>query len=474
MRQCALIILLKRWRSASPSSRACNGFSRDQSMWLLSSSRPSRSLFWPNRGSCKRSNGFRAYRPPNAPDLKRWGCTRRCRTAGLLNSILTETPFLPGCGKHIILSSMLNHLQETKRRSASTWGPTQSAGCAGTGQGHGHAGSHRAYQVGARRREISSVFSFFSLSIGREYRPRLSSSEGRRFKGLPWVSSVQAMFYGPSWVTPSPLNFRLTFWTFQHPQERRLLHHWSARFDTQDSRKSRLFPIPPRYQGKFAFAGREWGAEITANAIYMERHYPVAYLLILPVGFLLTFVLGFYIRAILGRRVELERTVLERTAELLEINARTSHLNDVLLAIRDVSRVINSKKEPLELLNGVCDSLVQTCGYVIVWIGRPEAGSKRVMPVAHSGAGSNCMQHAPITWDDSPTGRGPAGTAIRERRPVVFDDLSKDPRFTLWKDPVTACGAASIASVPLLHHDRLLRCSDRQGRPPTSFQCGGG
>ena len=141
---------------------------------------------------------------------------------------------------------------------------------------------------------------------------------------------------------------------------------------------------------------------------------------------------------------------------LLESNARISHLNDVLRAIRDVGSLINREKDPIELLNAVCHSLVQTRSYVMVWIGKPEADSKQVLMVAHSGGGADLLRHAPITWDDSPTGQGPAGTAIRERRVVVFDDLATDPRFALWRDPVMSYGGASIASVPLIHQDRLF------------------
>src|SRR5208337_2833978 len=153
------------------------------------------------------------------------------------------------------------------------------------------------------------------------------------------------------------------------------------------------------------------------------------------------------LHALRERVAELEKDKTERKRAdkaLRQSNARISHLNDVLRAIRDVGSLINSEKDPIELLNAVCDSLVQTRGYVIVWIGKPEADSKMVLPVAHSGGGGDFLQHAPITWDDSLTGQGPAGTAIRERRAVVFDDLATDSRFALCKDPVMTYGDASI------------------------------
>jgi len=154
---------------------------------------------------------------------------------------------------------------------------------------------------------------------------------------------------------------------------------------------------------------------------------------------------------------------------LQQSNARICHLNDVLRAIRDAGSLINREKDPIELLKAVCDSLVETRGYVMVWIGKPEADSKRVLPVANSGGDMDFLQHAPITWDDSPTGQGPAGTAMRERRAVVFNDLATDSRFALWKDLVTTVGGASIASFPLIHAESLFGVLTVKANRPCAF-----
>ncbi|MGO9415589.1 MAG: PAS domain S-box protein, partial [Syntrophobacteraceae bacterium] len=154
---------------------------------------------------------------------------------------------------------------------------------------------------------------------------------------------------------------------------------------------------------------------------------------------------------------------------LQQSNARICHLNDVLRAIRDAGRLINREKYPIELLKAVCDSLVETRGYVMVWIGKPEADSKRVLPVANAGGDMDFLQHAPITWDDSPTGQGPAGTAMRERRAVVFNDLATDSRFALRKDPVMTAGGASIASFPLIHAESLFGVLTVKADRPHAF-----
>ncbi|HYA40133.1 MAG TPA: response regulator, partial [Syntrophobacteraceae bacterium] len=112
------------------------------------------------------------------------------------------------------------------------------------------------------------------------------------------------------------------------PLEHRLLHRWSARLNAEEQWKSPFLPAPSPYLQKFGFAGRQWGVEITASRAYMEHHYSIAYWAIWPAGLLLTIVMGFYSQGALERRVRLERTVRERTAELQESEERFRDLFD--------------------------------------------------------------------------------------------------------------------------------------------------
>jgi len=152
-----------------------------------------------------------------------------------------------------------------------------------------------------------------------------------------------------------------------------------------------------------------------------------------------------------------------------QTNARIGHLNHVLRAIQEVSSLLNCEQNALKLLTGICDSLVKTRGYLTVWMGQPETGSKQVVPVAHSGGNTAFLQHAPITWDDSPSGQGPTGTAIRERRAVVFNDVAHDPRFAPWRDAVVASGCGAIASIPIIHNERLFGALTIKADRPDAF-----
>ena len=147
--------------------------------------------------------------------------------------------------------------------------------------------------------------------------------------------------------------------------------------------------------------------------------------------------------------------------------ARLEHLNNLLLSIRQAGRVLNQARDPIQLCQQVCESLIQTRGYAAVWIGRPDPVAGVVIPVAIAGAPAAAFPRARITWDDTPHGNGPVGIALREGRAVVFEDVANDPRFAPWRDDVVALGGASIGSFPLNFQGRLygaLTVKDQRAR----------
>jgi len=58
----------------------------------------------------------------------------------------------------------------------------------------------------------------------------------------------------------------------------------------------------------------------------------------------------------------------ERAAELLQSNERIEHLNAVLGAIRNVNQRITREKDRDRMLQGVCDDLCETRGFLHAWI----------------------------------------------------------------------------------------------------------
>ena len=150
---------------------------------------------------------------------------------------------------------------------------------------------------------------------------------------------------------------------------------------------------------------------------------------------------------------EADRIAAEQA--LRESEENVSHLNDLLRAAYEVQHLIHKEHNEEKLLVGLCNILVETRGYLGAWIGAPQPDSKQVIAIAWSGTANSVLQEAAITWDDTPNGQGPCGTALRERVPVIFNDIVNEPRFAPWLEPALAIGCASIASFPMLHGEQL-------------------
>ena len=132
------------------------------------------------------------------------------------------------------------------------------------------------------------------------------------------------------------------------------------------------------------------------------------------------------------------------------------HLRRVLMAIRDVNQLIVHEKNRQKLLQGACDILNQTREYKLVWIGLVREDSLEVTPVAQAGFEEGYLKSIKITWDDSETGKGPTGTAIRTRKPFVMHNIAGNPLYKPWREDAIKRGYGSSAAFPLIYENRVF------------------
>ncbi|OGC10323.1 hypothetical protein A3D23_06870 [candidate division WOR-1 bacterium RIFCSPHIGHO2_02_FULL_53_26] len=124
-------------------------------------------------------------------------------------------------------------------------------------------------------------------------------------------------------------------------------------------------------------------------------------------------------------------------------------LDALLHSIRDVNQLIVIEKDADKLLNNICGILARTRDYRHVWIGEIAEGNFDVLPKAKAGLDESYFEAARFTWDDSPTGRGPVGTAIKTRRPAVVHDVINDPSYEPWREQARQHGCVSAIAVPI-------------------------
>ena len=103
-----------------------------------------------------------------------------------------------------------------------------------------------------------------------------------------------------------------------------------------------------------------------------------------------------------------------------------------------------------ELFTQICCTAVQLGGMKMAWVGITDTETLMVRPVASFGAGTEDLQDIEISTNaDTPFGRGPVGTAIREKQPFWCQDFLNDPVTVPWHDRAAHAGLAAVASLPL-------------------------
>ena len=139
------------------------------------------------------------------------------------------------------------------------------------------------------------------------------------------------------------------------------------------------------------------------------------------------------------------KVVEQRKAEDNERQAVRS-----LRMLSHCNRAIALAEEDARLMREICQILVMEGGWRMVWVGMVEPGpAKQVRAVAQAGFEDGYLEAVKITWDESPTGQGPAGTAIRTGRPVVLQSLLTDPHFAPWREEAIRRGYAAVIALPL-------------------------
>ncbi len=160
----------------------------------------------------------------------------------------------------------------------------------------------------------------------------------------------------------------------------------------------------------------------------------------------------------------LEQQVKERTAELVKSNemltreiierkkheSKILHLARVLKSILNIDYLIVREKDPDKFLQAACKILADVRGYRFVWVGFIAEGHKKVIPVAQAGFEEGYLKSQSITWDDTPRGKGPTGTAIKTRKPSVMQNFQNDPRYVPWREAALERGYQSGLALPIL------------------------
>lgn len=103
-----------------------------------------------------------------------------------------------------------------------------------------------------------------------------------------------------------------------------------------------------------------------------------------------------------------------------------------------------------ELFNAMCKAAVDQGGYRMAWVGLAQKDEeKTVRPVAFAGYEAGILEIANISYADTPRGRGPTGSAIRESVPKISHAFAEDSLVAPWREAAMERGYGSGIALPL-------------------------
>lgn len=149
----------------------------------------------------------------------------------------------------------------------------------------------------------------------------------------------------------------------------------------------------------------------------------------------------------------------ENIARLNRIYLMFTKINEAIIHIRDAE----------QLFYRACRIAVEDGGFMLAWIGLVDEATGVVRPVAQWGPAYPYLENINISIKDIPAGRGPTGTAIREGKVSICNDIAHDERMSLWREDALKAGLKSSAAFPLFSGNKTIGSLNLYANEPAFF-----
>lgn len=129
---------------------------------------------------------------------------------------------------------------------------------------------------------------------------------------------------------------------------------------------------------------------------------------------------------------------------------KINKLNRLYAFISQINQMIVRTKDKDKIFEEVCRIAIDFGKFKMAWIGLVDPSSTYVNPVAFAGAEDGYLSSInKISIINVPEGRGPTGTAIRENRHNICNNIENDPDYLPWRDNALKRGYRSSAALPI-------------------------
>lgn len=158
-------------------------------------------------------------------------------------------------------------------------------------------------------------------------------------------------------------------------------------------------------------------------------------------------------------------------------NQTAAALEDLFVANRNYSKTLDDLNRASsdmitmgsrgEIYQYACNTAREILAPDMVWLGLVETASCRVRIISRSGDESSYTEGLSVTCDETQTGKGPVGMAIKSREPRLAS--IHDESFSPWRDQAERHGYQSVLAIPLVTSRDCLGAITLYSRRPDFF-----
>ncbi len=129
-----------------------------------------------------------------------------------------------------------------------------------------------------------------------------------------------------------------------------------------------------------------------------------------------------------------------------------------LLAYAKASISLSKSTHEKDLIDGVCEAIVDQAPFVLCWVGLAEFNPEKAIRVAGSaGSAIGYTEGIHVNWSaDSAFGLGPSGSCIRTGHSVLIKDVLQDEAFKPWLERALKYDIRGSVSAPIFDESEVI------------------
>jgi PAS domain S-box-containing protein len=148
----------------------------------------------------------------------------------------------------------------------------------------------------------------------------------------------------------------------------------------------------------------------------------------------------------------------------------TQKASRIYAFISQINQMIVRTKDQKEIFKQACKIAIEYGKFRMAWIGLIDAETKQVMPHVWKGFENGYLTKIKkISVKNIPEGRGPTGSAIRQGKYFVCNDIKNDPIMKPWRDEALERGYRSSVALPILVFGKVVGAFNLYASDPHFF-----